>query len=333
MTSVSVAMATYNGERFLLDQLSSLAAQTLRPSELVVRDDGSTDGTLDVLDDFQRGSPFPVRVSRGRKLGFADAFLAAAGSCTGELIAFCDQDDVWLPRKLERCAAVFADGDVRVAIHSSEIVDERLAPTGRRYPDVPVDRFVPPLSSDPWLAVRGMSMVFDARLLTVADPTNRPPSHYLPGAAMHHDEWVYGLGRALGAVAFVAEPLALYRQHESNVTGSPGGAAARIREVFTTGWTYYSRRRDQARKLGAAFDTLAATAGDAEVARRAAAASRSLRELVERIDRRVAVYEPGAARRRRAGRLVRLARDGGYRGLGARAVVRDGLMVALGRHG
>jgi glycosyltransferase involved in cell wall biosynthesis len=333
MKRVSVAMATFNGERYLPEQLASLAAQTVPPSELVVRDDGSADGTLDVLTDFQRESPFPVRVSSGEKLGFADAFLAAAGSCAGELIAFCDQDDVWLPRKLERCAAVFADGSVRVAIHSSRIVGERLTPTGRHYPDVRADQVMPPLSSDPWLAVRGMSMVFDASLLTVADPNDRPPSHYLPGAAMHHDEWVYGLGRALGAVALVAEPLALYRQHGSNVTGSPGGPAGRIRDVFTTGWTYYSRRRDQARELGAVFDTLAATARDAELAGRAAAASRSLGELAERLERRLAVYQPGVRRRRRAGRLMRLARDGGYAGLGSGAVARDALMIALGRHG
>jgi glycosyltransferase involved in cell wall biosynthesis len=331
---VSVALATYNGERFLAEQLESLARQTLPPVELVVRDDGSTDRTLDVLAEFAQESPFPVRVERGeRRLGFADAFVAAARACTGELIAFCDQDDVWLPRKLERCAAVFADDRVLVAIHSSEIVDERLDASGRRYPDIRADETVPPLTADPWLAVRGMSMVVDARLLALADPGKRPPSHYLPGASMHHDEWLYALGRALGSVAFVAEPLAFYRQHGANVAGAPGGALTRVREALTIGWSYYARRRDQARELEALFARLAKDDDHPDLAGRAAAASRSLSELRNRLDRRLGVYEPRAGRRRRAARLAHLVRTGEYRLLGAGALARDALMIALGRHG
>ena len=334
MRTVSVAMATLNGERFLREQLASLAGQTVRPAELVVRDDGSSDGTLDVLAEFARESPFPVNVERGeRRLGFADAFLAAARSCTGQLIAFCDQDDVWLPRKLERCVATFARGDVLVAIHSSEIVEERLEPTGRRYPDVRADVTAPPLETDPWLAVRGMSMVVDARLLALADPDDRPPSHYLEGAWMHHDEWLYALGRGLGAVAFVAESLALYRQHGSNVAGAPGGAAARVREALTTGWGYYARRRDQARQLAATFERLAISLDDEELAHRAGAAARSLGQLAAQLERRLSVYEPGAPRRRRLRRLTGLVRSGDYRRLGAGALARDAVMIALGRHG
>jgi glycosyltransferase involved in cell wall biosynthesis len=330
---LSVAMATLNGERFLGEQLASLAGQTAPPAELVVHDDGSSDATLDVLAEFARESPFPVRVERGeRRLGFADAFLAAARWCTGELIAFCDQDDVWLPHKLERCQAAFARGDVLVAIHSSEVVDARLEPTGKRYPDVRMDETAPPLETDPWLAVRGMSMVVDARLLALADPEDRPPSHYLEGASMHHDEWLYALGRGLGGVAFIAQPLALYRQHGANVAGAPGGAGARARERFTTGWSYYGRRRDQARELGEVFDRLASSLDD-DLGGRAAAAARAHEELARRLDRRLRVYEPGVPRRRRVGRLARLVREGDYRRLGAGALARDAVMIALGRHG
>ena len=334
MKPVSVAMATFDGERFLAEQLASLARQTVLPAELVVHDDGSSDGTLDVLAGFARESPFPVRVERGeRRLGFADAFLAAARGCTGELVAFCDQDDVWLPGKLERCSAAFEDGDVLVAIHSSRIVDERLVPTGEVYPRLRASSVAPPLSTDPWLAVRGMSMVVDARVVRLADGARRPPSQYLADTPMHHDEWLYTVGRALGAVAFVAEPLALYRQHGANVTGAPEGAAARVRQTLTTGWTYYARRRDQARELAALFDRLAASLADAALAHRAAEASRSLHELGRQLDRRLGVYEPGAGRVRRVRRLARLARAGDYRRLGAGALARDALMIALGRHG
>ena len=331
MRRVSVAMATYNGERFLAEQLASIARQTAPPDELVVRDDGSTDGTLAVLAAFERESPFPVRLEQGDRLGFADAFLAAAAACTGDLVAFCDQDDVWLANKLERCRTAFDGEEVLVVIHTSMIVDDRLVPTGRRYPDVREDAVVPPLMSDPWLAVRGMSMVVDVRTLRVAARTDRPPSHYLPDATLHHDEWLYAVARSLGAVALVAEPLALYRQHGENVTGAPAGAAARVREAASTGWTYYGRRREQALALDRLFAGLAVS--DADLGERAAAAERYYGELARRLDRRLAVYEPGTSRARRARRLLRLARDRGYSGFGARALARDALMVALGRHG
>ena len=331
MKRISVAMATFNGERFLAEQLDSLARQTLAPAELVVRDDGSTDGTLDVLASFERESPFAVRLERGERLGFADAFLAAAASCTGDLVAFCDQDDVWLPHKLERCRSAFERGDVLVVVHTSTIVDDRLVPTGQRYPDVREDVVAPPLTSDPWLAVRGMSMVVDGRVVRLAGSAPRPPSHYLADASVHHDEWLYAVGRSLGAVAFVAEPLALYRQHGRNITGAPAGISARLREAVDIGWSYYARRREQARALERLFAELAAS-GD-ELADGASAAERHHRDLARRLDQRLAVYEPGASRARRARRLVGLAREGGYGGFGTRALARDALMVALGRHG
>ena len=336
--SVSVAMATYNGARFLEEQLESIAAQTLQPSELVAYDDGSTDGTLSVLSDFSRTSTFPVQIQRGeRRRGFADAFLTAAGSCTGALIAFSDQDDVWLPTKLERCRAAFADADVLVAIHSSSVVDEGLVSTGRRYPDVTAERVAPPLTADPWLAVRGMSMVFDARVVRLAAGRPRPPSHYLERTPMHHDEWLYAVASALGAVAFLAEPLALYRQHTGNITGAPPGFAARMHEALTTGARYYGRRREQARELERLFTEFdASTTEDRELAQRAAEAAAWFKNLSDRLDRRLEVYEPGIPVGARVRRLARLARRGGYArgsGFGPAALARDALMIALGRRG
>ena len=97
-------MATFNGERFLAEQLHSIADQIVTPAELVVSDDGSTDGTLAILQEFAQGAPFPVRVLPPHpRLGFADNFLHAVEACQCDLVALCDQDDVWNERKLERC--------------------------------------------------------------------------------------------------------------------------------------------------------------------------------------------------------------------------------------
>src|SRR4051812_16300560 len=101
MAGISIALATYNGEKYLSAQLESLALQTRLPAELVVCDDCSTDRTIDIIDEFIARAPFPVRVARNEsRLGFVNNFMRAAQGCRADLIAFCDQDDIWEPNKL-----------------------------------------------------------------------------------------------------------------------------------------------------------------------------------------------------------------------------------------
>ena len=89
MPSTSVALCTYNGERFLQIQLDSLAAQTILPGELLICDDASTDDTLQILDNFSKTSPFPVRIFSNKiNLGYVKNFEQAISLCTNEII-FC----------------------------------------------------------------------------------------------------------------------------------------------------------------------------------------------------------------------------------------------------
>ena len=102
MTTASIALATYNGEKFLQRQLDTLAAQTRLPDEMAVCDDGSTDGTLEILRQFAETAPFPVRIFQNLKnLGPGRNFRKAFSLCEGDVTFFCDQDDVWFPEKLE----------------------------------------------------------------------------------------------------------------------------------------------------------------------------------------------------------------------------------------
>jgi glycosyltransferase involved in cell wall biosynthesis len=102
-TRISVALCTYNGERFLHQQLDSIAMQTRLPDELVVCDDRSTDRTLAIVREFAASAPYPVRVFENQaNLGFAANFEGAIRRCDGDLIALSDQDDVWYPTRLER---------------------------------------------------------------------------------------------------------------------------------------------------------------------------------------------------------------------------------------
>ena len=104
--ATSVALATYNGARFLPAQLASIAAQTHRPDEIVVGDDGSHDETEEVLVRFERDSGIPVRFTRNpERLGSSANFAAVITRCRGDVVFLCDQDDLWKPNKVATCLA------------------------------------------------------------------------------------------------------------------------------------------------------------------------------------------------------------------------------------
>ncbi len=215
---ISIAMASYNGELFLPSQLDSLASQSLQPSELVITDDGSTDRTAEIVAEFAKKAPFPVRFHRNKtRLGYSDNFLKAASLCRGDLIAFSDQDDVWLSHKLARCAACFQDSSVMLAVHSGEMVDETLKPIGRLFPEIYRDAVTSPLAMPPGRNSSGFAMVFRPSLPLIFHSA-RPWSSFDQTEPMIHDQWLMFLSHVFGKTAFIHEPLVLYRRHDSTAT-------------------------------------------------------------------------------------------------------------------
>ncbi|HYE96792.1 MAG TPA: glycosyltransferase [Rubricoccaceae bacterium] len=234
---VSVVLATYNGEAFLGEQLGSLTVQTARPHELVVADDGSTDATLGIVEAFARSAPFPVRVHRNPgTLGFTENFLRAAGQAEGDVLAFCDQDDVWRPEKLERCLAMLDDPDVVMAIHAGQVVDATLTRRGRRHPDFArdgaVERMGPVLMNG---IVPGFALVFKRvvtdRLLAAWPAERYAEAFRKHGNLMGHDLLAYGTARSIGRVAYTAAVLADYRVHARNVTATEAPFAPALERV------------------------------------------------------------------------------------------------------
>lgn len=219
VTSIGVAMTTYNGARFIGEQLDSLARQELLPRELHVGDDGSSDGTLEIIADFARTAPFPVHVRRNPdNLGYGENFIQTALRCSSPWIAFCDQDDVWLPQKLARSAAAIAAGpaDLRLVAHDVIVADEALRPRGPFY-FYPPRPALPRLTLDPEWFCLGFSQVFDKRLLTDIPPRPRVDIGW-HREKQSHDVWIALLANATGSVMLLDEPLAFYRSHGGNVT-------------------------------------------------------------------------------------------------------------------
>jgi glycosyltransferase involved in cell wall biosynthesis len=208
-------MATFNGEKYIREQLDSIAAQTLLPLELVITDDGSTDATLGIVEDFARTAGFPVRVFRNHKrLGYADNFFKAASLCEGDLIAFCDQDDIWMEEKLLVCSEFFQDPEVMLAAHSAETVTPS-GERGRAFPDFGRTRGLGSESVDPFVYPYGFVIVARRELLKITPGADRPSKLFA------HDQWFWLMGTSVGKVATIADRLTLYRQHGGNLYGAP----------------------------------------------------------------------------------------------------------------
>src|ERR1700723_2014959 len=129
---ISVALCTYNGERFLRHQLESIQQQTRLPDELVVCDDRSTDQTFAIVREFAARVSFPiVIVQNPETLGSARNFEKAIRLCTGDLIALSDQDDLWYPNRLQRSEHEFiAHPQAGLVFSDADVIDEQNRPLG-----------------------------------------------------------------------------------------------------------------------------------------------------------------------------------------------------------
>ena len=222
MPTISITLATYNGQRFLRQQLDSLAAQYRLPDELVISDDASTDDTVAIAESFAATAPFPVRIFRhADRLGYRANFMRAAHYATSDLIAFCDQDDVWYSRKLLYCVEPFNDPAVLLTHHAIEVVTE----TGRWLASP--SRFAPASTSSPGslCSIRratpafGFTEVFHRSILSFSDLWPRSLDYNDPAFPMAHDQWVFFIASVFGRVVYLDRPLAAYRQHGANLFG------------------------------------------------------------------------------------------------------------------
>ncbi|MGA7410085.1 MAG: glycosyltransferase family 2 protein [Bryobacteraceae bacterium] len=218
--SSSVAMCTYNGARFLGEQLSTIAQQTEPPKELVVFDDCSTDETVSILESFASQAAFPVRILvNAHNLGPARNFEKAIEACDGDIIVFSDQDDLWRPHKLASLGRVFEQHpEAMYAFSDAEMVDQLGKPTGQGLWEAVLLRrrlreFIGPGQLEILLRhnlVPGASMAFRASFRKVVLP--------LPPGWMH-DYWIALLGSTLSYGVPVDEVLFKYRRHADQACG------------------------------------------------------------------------------------------------------------------
>lgn len=125
----SVAMATYNGEKYILEQLNSIINQTLKPDEIVICDDCSSDRTAEIIKDLANNTEIPIFLHQNiSNLGFRKNFEQCIQLCQYEIVFLCDQDDVWLPTKAEKLMGLFYNDERLVyAFSNSYVTNENLS--------------------------------------------------------------------------------------------------------------------------------------------------------------------------------------------------------------
>ncbi|WP_223694597.1 glycosyltransferase family 2 protein [Leifsonia poae] len=225
---ISVALCTYNGERFIEDQLTSVLEQSRAPVEVVVSDDGSSDRTVErvravsarFLASHPLSSTTVTVLENAAPLGVTANFAQAVAATTGELIALCDQDDVWAPGRLERLHAEFARRPELTLLNTdARLVDEQGAPFGSGlFHALAISEEEKGLirTGDAFAAflrrnlVTGATTIFRRDLLADAAPF---PSSWV------HDEWLALVAATVGRVDFLDDKTIDYRQHGANQIG------------------------------------------------------------------------------------------------------------------
>jgi len=214
--TISIALCTYNGERYLQEQLDSIAAQTVLPDELVVCDDLSSDSTKEILQQFAVQANFPVKLHFNPKnLGFVKNFEKAISLCTGDIIFLSDQDDVWRADKIEVMEKYFSDPTIGMVFSNAETIDATGNPLGRtlweaafftstlqkqfRNGDAYKALYLKPI-------VSGCTMAFERHLWSWISPLP-------PDIPFIHDAWIAFMTSLYSNVILIDQPLINYRIH------------------------------------------------------------------------------------------------------------------------
>jgi len=227
---IKIILSTYNGAKYLPEQIQSLQAQSIQTWELIVRDDGSLDQSLNILKSAaERDTRIRIMPNDGKNLGAIQSFSSLMGEAKdADYLFFCDQDDYWKPHKLSRSLELLRNAErihgplTPIAVHSDlSICDEKLGvlePSMKmhsRAQSVNQDKLFMPLLGQNF--VTGCTLGINQALLKVSLP--------IPYEALMHDWWIALVAAALGRIIFISEPLVLYRQHGKNASGT----------AFTTG--------------------------------------------------------------------------------------------------
>jgi glycosyltransferase involved in cell wall biosynthesis len=244
MSSISVVMTTYNGSRFLVAQIESILNQTKCSDEIVIVDDCSTDNSYEILQNYQLKYPGLIRAYQNTsRLGINKNFEKAAQLATGDLIFFSDQDDVWVPKKIQTMVDHF-DG-FSLLYSNAVIIDEH----GRVISESELEfNAVPVIAGNPLIyllqsnSISGHNILIIRELLHTAIPFS---------SNIVYDQWLGIVACLNKGIGYIDHALVMHRMHNSNAMNNPSlqkgvhnSHAGKISKL-------QAFRRDSAKKLSA----------------------------------------------------------------------------------
>lgn len=216
---ISVCMATFNGEKFIKEQVQSIIKQLSATDEIIISDDGSTDETINIISTFldprirlvQNDSSQFKPNKQSRSYQVTRNFENALSYATGDYIFLSDQDDVWEEDKVEGCLLLLKDKKINLIVHDANVVDESDNVIARSYFEKVNSQkgFFRNIVKNSYL---GCCMVFDRSILLKSLP--------FPKDLIAHDMWIGLIAEKNGKVAFVDDKFIRYKRHSAAVTAS-----------------------------------------------------------------------------------------------------------------
>ncbi len=210
---ISVCIAMHNGGKYIIEELNSILPQLGVDDEVVISDDGSTDGCIQAVNDLRdsRIKIYPFVCNKGMNLtrhyvtqNFENALLHA----NGDLIFMADQDDIWKPHKVRVCIEQLQRYDL--VLSELDICDSEGKPTGEKWFNGKFRQHNPLKIFG--MTYQGCSMAFHKRVLDAVLP--------FPTKLLSHDHWIGYIAEMVGKVKYIDEPLMYYRIHDHNVSGN-----------------------------------------------------------------------------------------------------------------
>ena len=234
---VDILVAVYNGEKYLKAQLESVINQTYKEFNIIIRDDGSTDSSLDIIKEFKSLYPEKVQIIEGKPSKSAkNNFFELMNYAASDYIMFCDQDDIWLENKVELTLSKMKEAEdlnvktTPVLCHTDlTVVDKDLNTIHPSF--YKMQKFdISKTTLNRALVqniVTGCTVMINKPLLNLAKGTNAED-------IIMHDWWLFLIASAFGKVEVVNTPTILYRQHESNQLGAKRIAPMKNSDMYTS---------------------------------------------------------------------------------------------------
>ena len=216
MKKVQILLSSYNGEKYIGEQIDSLLNQDYENISILIRDDGSTDNTVAVLRSYEKQNDC-ISLIEGNNIGAVASFfeLMKDADLSADLFSFCDQDDVWKKNKVSKAVEkffCFKDEKPYLYFTNLTVTDEHL----NIIEDTKSPCCIGPENAIVQNIASGCTMVIDRKLLLlVLDNQPNIANVYM------HDWWIYLLASFLGEVVFDSNSYIMYRQHGSNTLGIP----------------------------------------------------------------------------------------------------------------